>query len=239
MKNISEKNINMAYYLMDRFGLDLEDKEFFWKIAAPIFEHEEFQRRMNDDEFLHHDTVNLGIHLLSDAIMTYKLAQRKGFDEVTKTRAVIIALFHDLYELPWQNNKIVKNRLVNSHGFVHPVEVAINVATWYPEYFDNEEEAEIIIDGIMHHMFPFPVRVLDGSDLELNNKEKFDRLNSNIKSIIINSSNRFKLGAVSICPSKFKEGRIMSKADKIVSLGKDLKTFNGVIACLTGHNSNL
>ena len=88
-------------------------------------------------------------------------------------------------------------------------------------------------------MFPFPVRVLDGSDLELNNKEKFDRLNSNIKSIIINSSNRFKLGAVSICPSKFKEGRIMSKADKIVSLGKDLKTFNGLIACLTGHNSNL
>ena len=147
-------------------------------------------------------------------------------------------MFHDLYEIPWQNSGIVKNDFFNKHGFVHPIEGAINAATWYPEFFNQDKQSEIIIDGIIHHMFPFPVRALNGDDIELNNQIKLAELPINIRNIIISSTLRNKIGKISLCPSKFSEGRIVSKADKIVSFSKDF-TIPGALACITGINKNL
>lgn len=225
--------------LMEHYQLKTSDQKKVWNVIEPIWEHPEFQRRMNSEKFPHHETVSLGEHILSDTIVTYVLSQKKGWDNKTTTTAMNIALFHDLYELPWQNTKIKKSRLVNKHGFTHPLEGAINAATWYPSYFQDDKESEIIIDGVVHHMFPFPVRSFDGTDLELNTKEKIEQIPHYIKGLIITSSTRVQLGPISLCPSKFKQGRIMSKADKVVSFGKDLTSINGLLACVTGHNKNL
>ena len=126
----------------------------------------------------------------------------------------------------------------NKHGFTHPLEGAVNAYVWYPKYFQNKAEAEIIIDGVIHHMYPFPVRALDNTDAELNNKEKYEELDWYTKKLITTSSCRSKIGHISICPSKYKVGRIMSDSDKIVSWFKDSR-FHGLISCVTGENSNL
>lgn len=59
-------------------------------------------------------------------------------------------MFHDLYERPWQNSGIKKERLTNRHGFVHPIEAVINANTWYPKYFESDLKSKIIIDGVIH-----------------------------------------------------------------------------------------
>lgn len=66
---------------------------------------------------------------------------------------------------------------------------------------------------------------------------------------MIDSSNRgVRVKHFSFCPSKFKEGRIMSTADKkeaiiddtIDSIRKnDFKAFHGASALITGANKNL
>ena len=225
--------------LVEHYKIPHEDSKKIWSMIEKIYSHEEFIKRLNSEEFPHHDTVSLGEHIVSDAIVTYLIAKKKDWDIESTRRATTIAMFHDLYELPWQNSGIKKSRLTNKHGFTHPLEGAINAATWYPSYFEDQYEEERIIDGIVHHMFPFPVRAIDGSDLELNNEKKYETLPSHIKGQIITSSTRFKIGPVSICRSRYPEGRIMSKADKIVSFGKDLTNINGITACITGHNKNL
>lgn len=194
---------------------------------------------MNANEFAHHDNISLGYHILNDAVVTFIISKKKNMPEENLKIAVVIAMFHDLYEIPWQNSGIIKSMLVNRHGFTHPIEGAINANTWYPQYFENSKKSEIIIDGIIHHMYPFPVRALDNTKAELNNDKKFEQLDPTIKNLIINSTLRFKIGHISLCPSKYVEGRIMSKADKYVSIYKDLKSFNGLKACITGKNENL
>lgn len=88
-------------------------------------------------------------------------------------------------------------------------------------------------------MFPFPVRAINGTNIELNNEEKFNNLNPNIRNLIISSTLRFKIGHISLCRSQYLPGRIMSTADKIVSFGKEDFTLNGIKACLTGINPDL
>lgn len=212
-----------------------EEKLDFLTIISPIFTHHEFQKRLDNSLYPHHDTTSLGEHIISDAAVAYKLSQNS---KINQYLAVIIAMFHDLYEIPWQNSGIIKNDFFNKHGFVHPIEGAINAATWYPEYFNQDKKSEIIIDGIIHHMFPFPVRSLNGDDIELNNQIKLAELPINVRNIIISSTMRNKIGKISLCPNKFFEGRIVSKADKIVSFSKDF-TIPGAIACITGINKNL
>jgi len=87
-------------------------------------------------------------------------------------------------------------------------------------------------------MFPFPVRALNGDDIELNNQIKLAELPINIRNIIISSTLRSKIRKISLCPSKFSEGKIVSKADKVVSFSKDF-TIPGALACITGINKNL
>lgn len=233
-----KENQQLLNDLLDRFELSKKEKEEFLQIATPIIKHEEFQKRMNAEEFPHHAKVSLGEHIISDAILTYKLTKKKKWKKEEQKRAIRIALFHDLYELPWQNNDH-KKKFVNKHGFTHPIEAAINAATWYPEIFKEEVEREIILDGIIHHMFPFPVRALNDKDVELHNQEKFEKLPADIKKNIIDSSKRKKIKSIAFSRSKYQEGKIVSKADKKIAWGKELKSFHGLLACITGRNPKL
>lgn len=218
-----------------------KEKEEFWRIITPIFEHPEFQRRLNNKEYAHHGNTSLGTHILSDAMVAYIIAKKmeNKKKELRKELAVIIALFHDLYELPWQNSGRVHNKFTNKHGFTHPLEAAINASTWFPEYFENLEDAKIIIDGIIHHMYPLPVRVLEATGTELNNMNKWDDLSDDIKGIIKSSSNRRKIGSVSISSCKYIEGKIVGRADKIVTIKSDKLSFNSYKALLTGKNKDI
>lgn len=58
------------------------------------------------------------------------------------------------------------------------------------------------------------------------------------KKILVCSTNRGKVGNISICRSKYKEGRIMSKVDKDVSFGQ-IKNISSATALLTGKNKKI
>ncbi len=233
-----EQNIDIINQIMDKYQINEKDKSFIWQTIYPIFIYPEFQRRMNIQEFAHHDQISLGYHIISDAVYTFKIAKKRNLPTNQTKTAIIIAMFHDLYEFPWQNSKQTKKAFINSHALVHPLEAAINASTWYPDYFINEERAKIIIDGVIHHMFPWPVRAMDNLPTNLNNEEKFQKLNSRIKNLIIASSLRGKIGHLSLSHSKFIEGQIMSHADKVISLVKDI-SLNGLKACITGKNKKI
>ena len=242
-----KQNEKIANQILSHYGLNAVQKKEFWDIARYIFEHDEFQRRMSS-EFPHHGEITLGEHILSDAAQTYKLMLNPKFNKANfdKKIAVVIALFHDLYTLNWQNNpENWQEYDYNGHAFRHPLEAIINAISWYPEYFTNEKEAYKIIDGVIHHMFPVPVKRFDHSPMELKNEKLWSKIADKNKKLIIFSSNRgFKYQHFSLCPSSFLEGRIMSKADKMVSVSNyldDLKQngLSGIIALFTGGNKNL
>ena len=48
-----------------------------------------------------------------------------------------------------------------------------------------------------------------------------------------------KIGAYSLRKSFYLEGRLMSKADKIVAMRKDIHSLEGYLALLTGKNKKL
>ena len=82
------------------YKLDSSDTRKLWKIIEPIATHEEFIKRSTDPYF-HHDIKTLGDHILCDAIVTYKLANKlrkdkKDLKPININLAVIIAMFHDL-----------------------------------------------------------------------------------------------------------------------------------------------
>lgn len=212
-----------------------------WSIIRPICYHKEFLKRLQTP-FWHHDIKTLGEHIICDAIVTYKIidkVNKKNKKAINIYLAVIIAMFHDLYEKPWQNNlELPRRKFKNNHGFTHPIEAITNAITWFPNYFIEDKDTLIIIDGVIHHMFPFPVRIID-NDLELNNQEKYEKLDDKYKKIIKLSTNIGKVGIFSIRKSFYIEGRIMSKADKIVAIRKDLKSIDGYISFLTGKNKKL
>lgn len=239
-------NDNKVYLKYKEFAkyykLSYYDTKKLWKIIGDIATHEEFAKRCSNPYF-HHDIKTLGDHILCDAIVTYKLASKlkknnHTMKNVNVDLAVQIAMFHDLYELPWQNMEI-KKIMRNKHGFVHPIEAITNAITWYPEYFSNKDKAMVIIDGVMHHMYPLAVRRIDGTDMELNNKEKYDKLPQKYKDMIKLSTDIGKIGHYSLRKTFFVEGRIMSKADKIVALKKDIHSVNGLVALLSGKNKNI
>lgn len=215
-----------------------------WSIIRPICYHKEFIKRMKDP-FWHHDCKTIGEHIICDAIVTYKLITRlkkKGnkFNFINLNIAIYIAMFHDLYEEPWQNNlKSKEKKFKNLHGFAHPLEACVNAITWFPQVFVDEHDSLVIIDGIIHHMFPLPVRAIDGIPLELNNQEKYDALPEKYKKIMTSSTLIGKVGSFSLRKSFYIEGRLMSKADKIVAMRKDLHSLEGYLALVTGKNKKL
>ncbi len=227
--------------ILIKYNINNEDKSNFLNIINPIVSHSEFQRRMTS-EFLHHSNITLGEHIIEDAVVTYLLG-KKSKKNINIDLAVKIAMLHDLYTVSWQNTeKVIKEKkFFNKHGFRHPVEAIINAYNWYPELFKNENDTRIIIDGVIHHMYPLPVtKFVDSRDniLELKNFELVSNLPQEIKDIIVYSTKRKGLGSISLCKSKYIEGRIMSKADKKVSVGQ-FKNVSSVLALFTGVNKKL
>ena len=213
--------------ICNKYHLNNEDKNYIKEIIWPIINDDNFQIRLTN-KFPHHGVITLGEHIIEDVIMTYilskKYVNKKKDNNYKIDLAIKIALLHDLYTLPWQNNKEAKvKHFFDKHGFRHPVESVINSITWYPDLF-NEETSFVIIDGILHHMNPLPVRYLDNKT-ELKNRELYDKLDDNYKKMINDSLKRKRIGKISLARSKSKEGKIMAKADRKVSR-KQIKDFS-------------
>lgn len=234
-----ESNINTLNYLMDKYKLTRSQKEELFDIIKDIFYHDEFQRRMTE-EYKHHDKLILGYHLLEDTIVTYLFSKKcikdSNFD---LNIALNISMLHDLYTSPWQNKQKSIN-FWNQHAFRHPIESVINSTIWYPELFESKNDAEKIIDGIVHHMYPIPVLSFndDGeNNLELKNYKKIPLVNKMNLNILQSSSNVCKIGNLSLKKSAFKEGRVVSFVDKYISLNNF--DINSLSALITGYNKNL
>ena len=233
-----ENNRDILNKIISKYDLEVKERNYLKKLINPIIIHPEFQRRMTK-EFPHHGDISLGEHIIEDSIVTYKLAKLKN--NMRMDLAIRIAMFHDLYTINWQNNKDAKvKHFFHKHGFRHPIEAVINAINWYPEYFSNYDEANIIIDGIIHHMFPLPVlRVKDNAEsLELRNYPLYQKLSISYQNIIKDSLMRKRVGPISFSRSHYQEGRIMAKADRLVSR-KQIKDFESLKSLVTGHNKNL
>lgn len=228
-----------VYSIFDKHGLSDEEKDELYYIIKKIVAHPEFIERMTD-KYLHHSDVTLGEHIIDDACITYQLCQKRK--KINVSVAVKIAMFHDLYTIPWQNNKNAKvTKFHNKHGFRHPIEAVINAYNWYPELFPNNLETKKIIDGIIHHMFPLPVtkvKSLKRNKNELKNFDEVENLPDYIKEAIIESTSRGGLINFSLSRSKYIEGRILSKADKKVSR-KEIKNVSSAKALITGKNKKI
>ncbi|MBR5662518.1 MAG: hypothetical protein IKX00_02560 [Bacilli bacterium] len=217
--------------LLDKYLNNEEQKEFL-EIVKPIIESEEFKYRCTS-VFKHHDNITLGEHILEVAILTYLECKKRN--NVSINEAVYIAMMHDLYTNPWQNNPNNKVKyFFNKHGFRHPVEAVINSANWFPEIY-KKYDINILIDGIIHHMYPLPVRVYNDKNLELKTNNQID---GDLKKALIDSTNRCKIGDISFCRSRYKEGRIVSMCDKKVTR-IHLKNVTSLTSGVTGRNKNI
>lgn len=217
----------------------IEQKEIY-DIIKDIFLHKEFQKRLTDD-FPHHGSTTLGEHILEDTIVTYILSKKKKYKDVNLEYALKIAMMHDLYTIPWQNRGIKKNSFFHKHGFAHPIEAVINSINWFEDEFKDETKSRILIDSIVHHMYPFPVMSYydnKKNELELLNNNLINNISKMNKKILIESTNRNRIGKVSLTRCKYKEGKLMSKADKISSI-KQIRNISDAIALLTGKNKSL
>lgn len=220
--------------------LTITEQKEFYKIAKPIIHHKEFVKRCSKD-FPHHGSTSLGKHILKDAIKTYVLAKEYNKTHFSKKAniktSVIIALFHDLYTNPWQNND-KKTNVFNpdTHGMIHPIEAVLNSYKWFPKYFKNEKDAEIIIDGIIHHMYPYPVRKVENKNIKINNQKLLKKFKY-YDYLIQTTKNRTKL-KIDIKPPKSVEGKLLVKADKLISL-VELNNFNSIKALVNGKNKSL
>lgn len=217
------------------YGFTLPEQENFTKIVRPIISHPEFEKRCTDN-FPHHGNTTLGEHILKDAMITYRLAniyksKHPNVDISTET-AVVIALFHDLYTNPWQNVDN-DNPLYEKHGFMHPIEAVINAYEWYPEYFKDKEVSKKIIDGVLHHMYPFPVRKIN-DEIEINEKKITD---FKFYDVLVHST---KSKRENLCFKKatFIEGKLVSKADKLVTV-KEIKNISSLVALVTAKNKSI
>ncbi len=228
--------------LMNKYNLEEESKEELLHIIKPIIANDEFQKRMQEP-FLHHGTISLGEHIIEDSIVTYNLVKKKNkkkYNNINLDLALKISMFHDLYTEPWQNN-IKTKRFTNKHGFRHPIEAVVNAFTWYPELFNNKVDNKIVIDGILHHMYPLPVssrKNFNNNLYEINNYDYYNKLPLEKKEIISNSLQRHKIGYISFSRSLYKEGLIMSRADRYVSIHQ-IKGLSNTIALITGRNKRL
>ena len=221
--------------LFTKYKFSEDEKTEVLDIIETIYIHPEFKKRMSS-EYLHHGNITLGEHILEDTFRTYKKAKRyKGNSKFDLSIALKISMLHDLYTLPWQNNSDNKAKhFFHYHGFRHPVEAVVNAINWFPDMFSDEITSKKIIDGIIHHMYPLPVSRLKSFDtnmVELKNYEFVDNLTDNQKNIIIWSCKRFRR-------SKYIEGRLVSRVDKIVSI-RQIKNLGSAKALITGKNKTI
>ena len=226
--------------LFDKYELHEVERVEVYNIIKKIFLHDEFQRRCTN-EFLHHGNTALGEHILEDTIVTYLLLSNDKGKSVNLELALKISMMHDLYTKPWQNSDYKKNHFSHLHGFSHPLEAVINSLVWFKDEFKNEYEARVLIDGIIHHMYPLPVLAFKDSknnELELFNYKLINKISKKHRKMIYESSNRAKVGNLSLSRSRFLEGRVMARADKIAST-KQLDCVCDATALVTGKNKRL
>ena len=107
-----EINKKQVVTILWKYNINKDNQKVFWQIIDPIFNHPEFQKRMNASIFQHHDNISLGVHIISDAVYTLNLGLKQKLNKKQIKLAVIIAMFHDLYEKTWQNNEDTKNLLM-------------------------------------------------------------------------------------------------------------------------------
>ncbi len=226
--------------LSDKYKLSNDEKKEFINIIKDIYNHYEFKKRAKKN-FKHHGNTTLSEHLLEDAIKTYKMSKMVKAEDYDINVAVTIAMLHDMYVLPWQNSTVKIKNFFNKHGFRHPVEACINAINWFPDLFKDKNKAEKIIDGIVHHMYPLPVsRFVDSkkNTAELQNFAKVKNISDEHLNMIIESTKRGKIGRISFAKPKYKEGKIMSRADKKVSKGQ-FDSIESYKALITGKNKKL
>lgn len=226
--------------LCDKYELNYNDRKIIYKYIKNIMNHKEFKKRCGK-EFSHHRDVTLGEHILEDTIITYIMIKSSNNKNINLKLALKISMMHDLYTKPWQNSLLKKNKLIHRHGFSHPLEAVINSITWFRKDFRNDKDAKIIIDGILHHMYPFPVLSYIDSDnniLELNNYNLIKKIPKKYLNMIYESTNRNRIGNLSLSKSKYLEGRIMSRSDKLATR-KELSKTSDVLAFVTGKNKRL
>lgn len=221
--------------IFDYYKLTEEEKYLYSQIAKPIIENYEFQKRLSK-EFKHHGDETLGMHIITDSILAYKLTRgilaRRSDAKLSPEDTLIMSLFHDLYTFPWQN-AVKKSKVIDRHWYVHPIEAALNSMEWFPEYFCCESE-EKYVDGIVHHMYPVPVRKIDGENIELNNA--YLLANERYFELLKNSTRSF-LDGVSLRPANSEEGRILCYADKLAAF-HEVKDVRSAIICFTGKNDS-
>ena len=223
--------------MCSKYNLSIEDKKYLEKIVLPIISNSNFVERTTN-KFPHHGSITLGEHILEDTIVTYLLSKKKKSKNYSIELAIKIALLHDLYTIPWQNNKEANvDHFWDKHGFRHPVEAIINSIIWYPELFHDDDESQIIIDGVLHHMFPLPVRSLKENTI-IKNRDVYNTLDTKYQEMIKSSLNRKKIGGISFARSKYIEGKIMAKADRKVSR-KQIRDLSSLLSLVTGNNRKL
>ncbi len=204
--------------LLESYHFSSKDVNNFFDIIRPIFYHEEFLKRMNFEEFPHHNKTSLGEHIIKNSVLTYVICEKyKKLGANVKTDlAVKISMMHDLYEISYKNHKR-KKLISNMHGFVHPIEAVINSSLWFPFLFDSKDSYKLV-DGIIHHMWPFPVRkVYKFNTTEINNYVKTGLISEEIRDMIVLSTSRSSFGNISFGNSNTIEGKIVSFCDKVVS----------------------
>lgn len=222
-----EKNSNESYStlreIFNVYKLSNNDMKYIYKIIKPIYNHKEFQKRMKPP-YLHHGNTTLGEHILGDTILVYLTCKnrKKSYQETRRT--ILIAMFHDLYTNPWKL-ATRKEKIRNYHAFTHPIEAIINAINWFPSYFENINDAKIIIDGVLHHMYPLPVRAISKLKLELSNENLLPNIDDKLKKIITLSLRPCLSKNLSLRQPFYFEGRVLVKIDKIITLRKDLKGF--------------
>ena len=226
--------------LFDKYDLHEVERLEIYEIIKNIYLHDEFQRRCTK-EFLHHGNTTLGEHILEDTIVTYLLLANDKGKSANLELALKISMMHDLYTEPWQNSEIKKKSFFHLHGFTHPIESVINCLTWFKDEFKDDYKAEILIDGIIHHMYPLPVlsfKNIKQNEQELLNFKLLKNISRKHKKMIEESTSRYKIGELSISRCKYFEGRVMARADKIAS-AKQLDCINDATALVTGKNKRL
>lgn len=244
----SETNIQKLNFLLDKYHLRPAERKELLDMIIPLFSHDEFQKRMQSPYF-HHGKITLGEHILEDTIVTYKLSKEylnnHNNPSFNIEIAIKIAMLHDLYTYPWQNNPHIKvQKIYNKHGFRHPIEATINASNWFPDLFKDPTETGKIVDGIIHHMYPLPVRRYDRNNfekMELNNSNLITNIGENVSSALDASTCHVKFGPFSFRRNVCLEGKIMRKADRIVSLSnfRSENSLISIFALITGNNRNL
>ncbi len=235
-----ENSYNILIKLFDKYGIHEVERVEIYEIIKNIFLHDEFQRRCTE-EFLHHGHTSLGEHLLEDTIITYLLLTSEKVDYIDLELSLKIAMMHDLYTVPWQNSGIKKKSFIHQHGFAHPLEAVINSLTWFKDEFNDDYKAKVLIDGIVHHMYPLPVLCFkegNEKELELSNYKLVKKISKKHRKMLIDSTNRNTRFNLSLSRSEYLEGRIMARADKIATT-KQLDCFADAKALVTGKNKKI